>query len=446
MSSVVGEGSEMEVEPQATTLDDSGKVISVVFFHRHGDRSPATIMPSDSRNNAKWFDGPGMLSPRGMRQMETLGRKFRRRYLLGKPYRVLPSSNYHQGSYKVRSTDVDRTIQSALSFIKGFFPDGTGPTGGLSNVTQVVPVRTMPSALDSVLLAFEEYVCPRIIEIHSKVRQSDLWKEMEKEQAEFLKRLAQLSGYSKLSLEEIGKIADPLNCDKAHNYTWPDGFTEQDFDKAVKLLNWKYEQFIDSSNELRRLVGGNMIAQVIARFQRANNSTVTVPEIPTGDFPYLYDGTMQNDVRISHFSAHDTTLISLLSGLGLYDNRVPKYGSSIVFELVEKDETVFVRTFYNYGVQNVFTQTLDICGQKGKPLCELDTFVQFYSHTVIKDYAHACKKKGVSAHSTDMKTVFLIILVLLGCMLFLSKIVSRPSRHDAVDDELVNLKPGIQNL
>ncbi|GBG28484.1 Lysosomal acid phosphatase [Hondaea fermentalgiana] len=78
---------------------------AVVFFHRHGDRSPTALMPRDEANNKRWTEmGLGMLTPQGMAQLEALGSAFRKRYVLGEPFQVLSPSYKHVGLRAVSIT------------------------------------------------------------------------------------------------------------------------------------------------------------------------------------------------------------------------------------------------------------------------------------------------------------------------------------------------------
>mmetsp|Transcript_9529 Transcript_9529/g.1420 ORF Transcript_9529/g.1420 Transcript_9529/m.1420 type:complete len:83 (+) Transcript_9529:187-435(+) len=49
----------------------------------------------------------------------------RRRYI---EVNQLLSNSYKSEEVYIRSTDTNRTIASALSFFKGFYPDSTGPS------------------------------------------------------------------------------------------------------------------------------------------------------------------------------------------------------------------------------------------------------------------------------------------------------------------------------
>lgn len=89
---------------------------------RHGDRAPLETYPLDPYQEDAWTfggSGWGQLSPLGMEQHLKLGKLVRERYITGN-YTFL-SNYYDSHEIYVRSTDVNRTIISALSNMAGMW-------------------------------------------------------------------------------------------------------------------------------------------------------------------------------------------------------------------------------------------------------------------------------------------------------------------------------------
>jgi hypothetical protein len=126
--------------PAPRSTDD---VIAAVVFHRHGDRSPTVFMPNSRVNNARWPSGTGQLTARGMHNEFILGQALRSRYV--DQTKVL-SASYNRTQYYVRSTDFERTLQSASSAAAGLYPPGTLSIqcNKLSFVDQSSPAHIMP--------------------------------------------------------------------------------------------------------------------------------------------------------------------------------------------------------------------------------------------------------------------------------------------------------------
>ena len=101
----------------AESLQQVTRMVHIIM--RHGQRTPKFVLPNDDRKNWPEHLGPGMLTASGALTMTQLGAEERARYI-GKEHLLSPS--YVRDEVYVRSTDIDRSLQSAESFLRGFFP------------------------------------------------------------------------------------------------------------------------------------------------------------------------------------------------------------------------------------------------------------------------------------------------------------------------------------
>ena len=91
----------------------------VFSMFRHGARQPTAIKGGIDEFGEEW-DAPGELTDAGKRMHFLLGMRNR------EVYGDFVTPNRVDGSVFVRSTDYNRTIESVLSQMQGFFPPGTG--------------------------------------------------------------------------------------------------------------------------------------------------------------------------------------------------------------------------------------------------------------------------------------------------------------------------------
>ena len=91
----------------------------VLEVFRHGARQPVY-----DYWNAKSFQGFGALNPVGMHQHYILGQYLRQTYIIDQPFL---SSSYNANELYVRSTNLNRTITSAMSQLYGLYPLEGGP-------------------------------------------------------------------------------------------------------------------------------------------------------------------------------------------------------------------------------------------------------------------------------------------------------------------------------
>ena len=98
--------------PLSTGILTGLKQVHLLF--RHGARTPCDLYPTDPyRDPSRWPIGFGQLTSEGKRMHFELGQWLRKRY------HGFLSDNYSEEEIFVRSTDVDRTLMSALSNLAG---------------------------------------------------------------------------------------------------------------------------------------------------------------------------------------------------------------------------------------------------------------------------------------------------------------------------------------
>ena len=90
----------------------------VFSMFRHGARQPTNLKGGIDIYGEKW-DAPGELTAAGKRMQFLLGIRNRQ------VYRKFTTNSRKEGSVYIRSSDYNRTIESALSQMQGFFPPGS---------------------------------------------------------------------------------------------------------------------------------------------------------------------------------------------------------------------------------------------------------------------------------------------------------------------------------
>ncbi|VDK60742.1 unnamed protein product [Anisakis simplex] len=93
----------------------------LIFLHmiwRHGDRTPKWLCKNDPNNASTWVEGLGQLTPTGMEQQQRLGSLIFNEYAVKQK---LISQRYESNQIYFRSTDVNRTLLSAVSNLVGMY-------------------------------------------------------------------------------------------------------------------------------------------------------------------------------------------------------------------------------------------------------------------------------------------------------------------------------------
>ena len=106
------------------SLISSETILFAWQIHRHGARAPYNdIINNSDIYKEHWLEKEELTNV-GKRMLYLLGVKARKRYIENNK---LLSETYSPQEILIRSTDVNRTIESVESFIQGLYPAGTGP-------------------------------------------------------------------------------------------------------------------------------------------------------------------------------------------------------------------------------------------------------------------------------------------------------------------------------
>jgi len=373
--------------------EEDGDLLLSVVITRHGDRTPVSVYEN---TESEWPEGSGQLTGLGMKQQSDLGVKFRQRYI--EQYGLI-DAHWRIDQVYARSTSRCRTLQSAHSFFMGFFPPGTGPNlplgegGGpaLPINIQPVPVHSYSRYNDSLLYAYKN--CPKLKKLIKQTRESDEWRRIEKENAPLLDQLSAIFG-EQIKLKHMTSIKTLINAERIHGKPQLPGVTKQMMSKIKTLGAWVIKQKF-ATHEMGRLGAGFLPAEIRNRMKNMiidhyelDYHDKSQTEISPKDV--LTPKSIQRKQRYKEapfvlFSAHDGTLLALLSALRAHDYKVPYFSSHLVFELYagksERDEPT-VKIFYDDEPLSIHG-----CGHT----CSYNQFSRVIDESYEPDWEQVCE-------------------------------------------------------
>lgn len=366
------------------------KFATLVF--RHGDRSPIETFPNDPIKESAWPQGFGQLSQVGMEQHYELGAYIRKRY-----GQFLNESYKHQEIY-VRSTDIDRTLMSAMTNLAALFPPEGISIWNPKLPWQPIPVHTVPLSEDKLLhMPFRN--CPRFQELQRETLKSEEFQKRLRPYEDFIDTLAKLSGYPGKDLFRIwSRVYDPLFCERAHNFTLPSWATEDAMMKLKELseLSLLSAYGIHKQKEKSRLQGGVLVGEILQHMDRATQPL--------------------NHRKLVMYSAHDTTVSGLQMALDVYNGILPPYASCHLMELYLEKGEYFVEMYYrNETHREPYPLTLPGC----TPSCPLTKFTELVAPVIPQDWAAECKI--TNKHEVlriALAIIFFLVSGILAVLLF----------------------------
>ncbi|KAI8497036.1 mitochondrial acyl carrier protein [Branchiostoma belcheri] len=243
---------------------------------------------------------------------------------------------------------------------------------------QPIPVHTRPAEED-VLLGMPP--CPRYEYLNQEVHRTDPeYQQREKDNQEFFRYLTLRTGLpGDKGLGGIGKLWDSLFCEKMHNRTFPEWATPEVYDKLMKLESFTPRAH-SSDRERYRLRSGPLLGAMVENMTQAVEGTL--PDRRT---------------RLVMYSAHDSTVIGLLSALGVSNHIQPPYCACVMVELYQEDSGTFcacvkLEFFTEVWYRNDSTRDPYLLVVPGCPNpCSYQQFIKATKDSIVLDRERECQ-------------------------------------------------------
>lgn len=376
---------------------DNGELIFAHVIYRHGDRTPIDPYPTDPWNDPKfWSTGWGQLTNIGKQQHFELGKYLRARY------DGLISDHYNREEVFVRSTDVDRTLMSAMSNLAGLYPPVGDQVWKKDLPWQPIPVHTVPEKLDSVLAA-KKY-CAAYDDELDRLLHSPEYRKIDAENAELYKYLTTQTGRLINNIEGVERIYNCLFIEELYNKTLPDWTHNVYPDKMINLSTLSFMSYT-RTDLLKRLKTGPLLKEIFLRFKDKIH------------------GKLAPNRSLWIYSAHDTTVANVLNTLGAFKPHNPPYTACVMLELRKRAGEYFVELYYRAdGVTNQLK--LELCGDT----CPLDKALRSYAHLLPLDWDRECSTStrllGLVGVEGDNADLFAAIGVVAGAVVIVTMLAT----------------------
>ncbi|CAD5217721.1 unnamed protein product [Bursaphelenchus okinawaensis] len=361
---------------------------------RHGDRTPSTLIPTDTDNGIdSWPEGLGELTVKGEGQQYELGKLLRQRYdgFLDKKYS--PFQIY------VRSSDYNRTLASAQANLIGLFPPEDSELFNKQLRWRPIPVHTIPKNEDREL--FDRITCPHADTEEDSVYGSAEVKILEDHNADFLQFLAEKTGlYDKqVPLRNMWKIFDPLMAEWSHRdeHKLPEWVNETVRNEIWRLYDMSSFYLYDSPL-LRRLRCGPLFSAIVGRMDDVVN------------------GRRDQREKFYAYSAHDTAVAALLSAFDVTPGVFPEYATMALVELHRINDTDVVKLLYKNHTHSNDVYELDIPSCPGP--CTLDRLKQATSNIIPRNWEEECglyqknEKENILIYAAVAITIFIVLVII----------------------------------
>jgi len=257
-----------------------------------------------------------------------------------------------------RSTDIDRTYESAENLLQALFPSPS-PRGG-GNTANVMNIWTIEKGFDDLDVA-QNVKCPALIAACADIVNSTAWANHKASIEPLQQTLADAFNVPVADQPDIASWLEVLRARKAQGLDIV--VSEETYNAVMQAATWEI-QAIYNNQTVHQYTSSQLVAEIVALFKAHTTS-------------------VGSDRLFTLFSAHDTTVAPLLASLQVNWTIWPHYASNILLTLnVDQQNNYYVQMLHD----RVPTQMGD-CAM----MCPFQQFLDITASTIIENRDEKCQ-------------------------------------------------------
>lgn len=362
--------------------------IYAVVVHRHGDRTPLEIYPTDPYQADTWPIGLSQLTNKGKELLYNVGLFLKNRY------QILIGQKYNVSTITVLSSDKDRTIMSVQSLLAAMYPPEDGQVWNQHINWQPIPVHTIADDDDNMLGMTKQ--CPKYNQDMDNLKNIPEVGKILENYCHMMEYVSKYSGYNLTDcgandFKNITSIYDTLSIELKNNLTLPN-WTHPVLDELRQALPISFGVSYYTP-DMQRLTSGVILKEILQQFIKKSDQTDTLVK------------------NMTIYSAHDSTIVAILSALKSYNWMQPSYGTAVLFELHEDTDKYIVKVFYrNDTNEEPYLLNLPDCPAP----CTIDAFAESIKTLLPTDWDEECRIPMISNNLTYVAVVVIIMLIIMA--------------------------------
>uniref|UniRef100_A0A0K0FPH7 acid phosphatase n=1 Tax=Strongyloides venezuelensis TaxID=75913 RepID=A0A0K0FPH7_STRVS len=364
------------------------KLLLVQVIFRHGERVPTKTYPNDPYKDHDWGVPLGNLTKHGIQQQVELGKALRERYMIKKRFL---SKTYKSSEIIARSTDVNRTIESARANLRGLYK---------TNDISKIPIHT--TFFDIPVPWLDGKSCPKYTNLITAKRASyeDIFYNKHKGFINFLQRV---SGFPKMAMNDVNSLFNTLLVQKYLKCKLPKFLKTRHYYK-MKYLSKQIFRFqsglpafgLPEDLDLMKFKEGPLLKHIIDNFDMKLNIYKRLKSMKGLNTKFILQKLGETTKFIS-YSAHDYTIMNLLTMMSLQKYvlddilKVP-FASTLFYELYENNKGKHeIKILYSKKRgKKVLDVTDQILGCGRSKVCLYDDFKKAMQDRIPKNVYVEC--------------------------------------------------------
>ncbi|XP_012343616.1 prostatic acid phosphatase isoform X1 [Apis florea] len=344
--------------------NDSLRLVTVIM--RHGERAPQDTYPNDPYlNNSMEPYGWGQLTNEGRRNQYNQG------LFLRKKYNNFLGLTYSPDIFYLQSTAVDRTKMSAMLEAAALWKPTEKQSFKRDLAWQPVTLFYQPRSEDTLMLIWD--TCPKYAKLRHAIMNLPEIQQIQNENKQFYKELTNLTGMVISTPNDVNSLYGTLTAEKHMNLILPKWTKNYYPDKLIPLTLYDFQLNV-YNDLLKRLKGGPFLKKIITDMLAKKNNTLK-PEVRK---MFMYIG-------------HDSTIVTLMNVMHVWNNQMPNYNIMIMIELHENNDEWNVQIFLrNTTEYEPYPLTIPGC----TTICPLEKFIEILNPMIPDNWNEECKVDG----------------------------------------------------
>ncbi|XP_026671878.1 prostatic acid phosphatase-like isoform X2 [Ceratina calcarata] len=340
------------------------RLITVVM--RHGERAPQDTYPNDPYVN-------NSMDPYGWGQLTNEGRKnqYDQGLFLRKRYDEFLGPTYSPDLFHLQCTAVDRTKMSAMLEAAALWKPSEKQSFKPDLAWQPVTLYYQPRSEDTLMLIWE--TCPKYAKSRDAINSFPEVLSTQRDNKKLYEELTNLTGMSISSPGDVGSLYSTLTAEKCMNLTLPEWTEDYYPDKLIPLTLYDLQLNV-YDDRLKRLKGGPFLKKIVT------------------DMLGKKDDVLEPETRkMFMYVGHDSTIVTLLDVMHVWNGQMPNYNIMVMIELHENKDGWHVQVFLrNTTDHDPYALTIPGCATS----CPLETFVKILKPMIPDNWEEECKVDG----------------------------------------------------
>ncbi|XP_066597461.1 prostatic acid phosphatase-like [Prorops nasuta] len=356
----------LEAEDQYVPDKIESTLRQVTVVMRHGERAPQDTYPNDPYINYT-------MEPYGWGQLTNQGRnnQFDQGVFLRQRYGHFLGSEYSPEKFWLQCTAVDRTKMSALLEAAGLWKPSEEQSFKANFPWQPVSLYYQPQDEDTLMLVWD--TCPKYAMLRDGILELPEVKQVQNDNQELYDELTALTGMKIANPDDVSSLYATLTAEKTMNLALP-SWTDDYYPEKLEPLTLYSLRLNVYDDLLKRLKGGPFLKKIVT------------------DMLAQRDGTLEPAQRkMFMYVGHDSTMVTLLDILNIWQCQMPIYNIMAMLELHEDENGYNVQVFLRNSTEHApYPLTIPGC----RRVCPLDKFIKLLKPIIPNDWKKECEVDG----------------------------------------------------